>query len=137
MKRYVRSSLMPKQSKKVYVQSVKATDYTNRYNKVVDGQKFSVYTKYEDSPENFQCQISEIHPYDDADYAWCKKDSPNSATVYKNGKKYGYIEVRDWDEYEESEPSPSDDKYIKEITDYICRQLRVINKDVKPVIVHN
>lgn len=117
MKRYIRSS-----------------QYTSRYNKTVDGQKFSVYTIYEDHPENFQCQVSEIHPYDLAEYAWAKKDSPSSATVYKNGKKIGYIEVRDWDEYEENENNPSSEKYIKEITDYICKQLRSYNQNVKPQI---
>lgn len=108
--------------------------YTSRWNKVVDGQKFSVYTMNEDYPANFQCQITEIHPYDLAEYAWAKKDSPATATVYKNGKKLGYIEVRDWDEYEENEDNPSPEKYIKEITDYICKELRSYNRKVEPKI---
>jgi len=133
MKRYVRSS---NTQNKYTIQSSAVNPYTDRYNINVDGQKFTVYTAYGDDPENIQFQISEVHPYDDAKYAWAKKDRPVGATVYKDGKRYGFIELRDVEEYFESEPNPSPEEYIKEIIEYTCKELRNINRNVKPVMVH-
>ena len=123
---------------KRYIKSSKITDdYTDHYNVKYDWVKFSVYTKYADDPEMFQCQITELHPYDDAEYAWVKKDSPTDATVYKNGKPYGHIEVREWDEEAEQEYKGNIQKFINEMVKHLCYELRKFNRDVKPVIVNN
>lgn len=123
MKRYLRSS-------KVVEASVDQT-YTDRFNFRRGNQKFSIYTKYADDPEKFQCQITEIHPYDLAEYYWIKKDQPAIAKVIDpRGRVAGYIEVREYDEddYEDS------NEYINDILDYMCTELRGYNKNIKPVI---
>ena len=133
MKRLIRS--LTSQLKSTIQSSVTAK-YTDHYTINVDGQKFSVYTVYGDDPEKIQFQITEIHPYDDAEYSWAKKDRPTGATVYKQGKRYGFIEVRDVEEYFEDEPDARPEDYIKEIIKYTCRELHKLNKDVEPKIIH-
>lgn len=122
---------------KRYIRSSRATDYTDHYTLRKDGVKFSVYTKYVDDPDNFQCQISEIHPYDDADYAFVYKNSPADATVYKNGKPYGHIEVREWDDEAVEEYRGNTDKFVRDIINYLCTELRKFNRDVEPRMIHN
>lgn len=136
MKRYIRSS-NPIKKRSDYVNCSSTNDYTDHYNVKYDNVKFSVYTKYGDDPEKFQCQISELHPYDDASYAWVKKNSPIDAIVYKNGKPYGHIEVRDWDDDAEQEYRGNTTKFISDMVQHLCQELRKFNKDVKPEMVHN
>ena len=117
MKRYIRSSV--------------TNSYTDHFNYNYKGlYNFSIYSKYDNDPEKFQCQITEIHPYDLAEYAWIKKDQPASASVIKNGKRIGYIELAEWDEdwYED------EDEYIRDIIDYMCDQLIAWNAKVEPII---
>ncbi len=95
-------------------------------------RRFSVYTKFEDDPDYFQCQVSEIHPYDLAEYAWAEKDSPCGATVYKAGKKIGIINLPEYDpdNYEECY------EYLDDIIDRIAVKLIWYNKGVEPRIDH-
>jgi len=130
MKRYIKSSSLQKKST---IQSSTDTTYTDRFNYRLGGtSRFSVYTKYADDPERFQCQISEIHPYDLAEYYWIKKDQPASAKVIKNGKVAGRIELREYDEddYEDS------NEYIRDIVEYMCRELMSYNSKIEPRIDH-
>ena len=94
--------------------------------------KFSVYDKYEEDPMNYQCQVSEIHPYDLADYAWARKDSPSSAVIIKSGRIIKTIPVPEYDEdiYEH------DWEYFQEVTETIFDALIDENKNVKPMIDH-
>ena len=122
---------------KRYIRSSRTNDYTDHYTLTREGVKFSIYTKYADDPEMFQCQISELHPYDDADYAWVKKDSSADATVYKKGRPYGHIEIREWDEDAEDEYNGNSDRFIRDSINYLCGELRSFNRNVKPEMVHN
>ena len=116
MKRLIRASI--------------TNDYTNRFKYSVNGQKFIIYSKYNDDPENFQCQITEIHPYDLAEYYWVKKDSPAAAKVIKQGKITGYIDIDEYDEDRYSDPQD----YIDSIIDYMCTMLYSYNRDIEPII---
>ena len=131
MKKFIKSSRNLSRRKII---AASANDYTGRFTYNRGGQKFIVYTKYENDPYSFQCQITEVHPYDDGEYFWVKKDAPASATVYTDaGKRYGYIEV---DEYDE-EFYESPEEYIDAIVDYMCSELRNYNRNVEPRIIHN
>lgn len=130
MKRLIRSS--QKISKKL-IKASATNDYTDRFSYNRGGQKFTVYSKYSDDPYNFQCQITEVHPYDDADYYWVKKDGPASARLIKKGKTVGYIDIDEYDEdyYEDA------NEYIRDIIDYMCVELMHHNSSIEPKMVHN
>lgn len=132
MKRLIRSS---KELKNNSIKASATKDYTNHFTYNRSGQQFSIYSKYNDDPYNFQCQITEIHPYDDADYYWVKKDGPASASVIYEGtgKKVGYIDVDEYDEDYYDTP----EEYIDAIIDYMCVELRNYNRNINPKIVHN
>ena len=124
MKRYVRSS-----------KAVKAAmePYDNRFTYNRGGQNFSIYAFNTYDPDSFKCQISEIHPYNDADYAWGEKDRPNSASIYQAGKRIKRIQVPEWD----ADRYEDENEYYDEVIDRICVTLRNINKGVEPRMVHN
>lgn len=111
-------------------------DYTDSWVERVDNYRYSIRSKYTDDPYNFQCYITEIHPYDDADYCWIRKDMPNSASVYKNGRKIDTIPLADWDDYEEEYEGDAQD-FIHNMVVVLCEELRECNRDIKPVMVHN
>lgn len=91
------------------------------------------YNDYGENPEYFECQVSEIHPYDDAEYAWARKDSPTSASVFKGGKLIDTVNLPEWDEdsYEDAT------EYVNEIIDILCTEIGDINSNVEPRIIHN
>lgn len=130
MKRLIRSS---QQINRKFIEASSTNDYTNHFTYNRGGTKFSIDSKYNDDPYNFQCQITEIHPYDDADYYWVKKDGPASASLIKGNKRVGYIDIDEYDEdyYETPE------EYIDAIVDYMCVELRNHNKNIKPEMVHD
>lgn len=130
MKRYIKSSNQSNSNKSVYVSA--STKYTDHDVYTHGRHKFSVYFKNSDDPANFECQVSEIHPYDLAEYAWAKKDAPASASIIKNRKVIDTIPVKEYDEdaYEE------DSEYINDVIDQICIELMRINDKVEPRIDH-
>lgn len=114
------------------IQASKAEDWERRVVYNHGPRRFIAYMRNEDDPANFQCQVSEIHPYDLAEYAWAEKDSPSSATVYKDGKKIGYIRLHDYD----PEDFEDDNDYLDYILDEIAVKLRDFNRNVKSRIDH-
>lgn len=132
MKRLIKSS----QKLASYRKSINASvdySYTDHYKFKRGAQQFSIYTKYADDPDRFQCQITELHPYDLADYYWIKKDQPAAAKVIDpKGHLVGRIELAEYDEdsYEDA------NEYIRDIIDYMCTELRGYNRNIKPRIDH-
>lgn len=124
MKKYVRSS-----------KAVKAASepYDNRFTYTRGNQKFAVYTFNEYDPDSFKCQVSELHAYDDADYAWGEKDRPNSVAIYQGGKRIKRIQVPEWD----ADMYETENEYYDEVIDRICVALRNINRGVEPRMMHN
>lgn len=113
-----------------------STQYTDYSTITVANQKFGVHSKHKDDPYNFQCSIQEIHPYDDAEYYWIKKDAPNSASVILNGKIQDYITLADWDDcYDEYEGESQE--FIEDIIVSLCEELMIINENIEPRMMHN
>lgn len=96
-------------------------------------QKFSVHYSKGIKEGQLKCQISEIHPYDDADYAWAAMDFNGKVTFYQNGRKVDSMQMYmyDADDYE------SADDYFSDILDTIAVELLNINKNVKPRMMYN
>ncbi len=129
MKRYIRSSQKLK-TLNIHKVITASTTYTDHWTYTRNNQKFHVKAKYIDEPEYFQCQISEIHPYDLAEYVWVKKDSPVDATFYQKGKNIGSISVPEWDEDDYEDAT----EYVNEVVDMLCVELRHMNKQIEPRI---
>lgn len=103
-------------------------------------QRFSVHINYDGPYEGaFAAQISEIHPYDDADYAWAKIGFNGQAQFIKNGKVIDKLQLAGFepDDYEEYYEGCSVDTYINDCLDTVAVALMDINRDVEPVMVHN
>lgn len=117
-----------------------SSEYDQYMTNTLDRQKFGVhYTKVYNGPDadpvdmcrKFKFQVSEIHPYDDAEYTWAKGE--NGIIKYiRNGKEVDrthYMTADDWEMDNE------------EWCDYIIRvameDLTELNKDVKPRMIHN
>ncbi len=113
MKRYIRSS----------------TQYPERTTTTVNGQRFSI--QYAPFARGIYAQISEIHPYDDAEYAWAKVDN-SIAYFYKDGKLLDKMHLADYDEDMDGDY----EVWWKDMIDSVAEELHNMNKDVKPVMVH-
>lgn len=118
MKRYVRSSIQP--------------DDWERTTYKLPGKNFSVRCKMNENDGSLLCRISEIHPYDLAEYAWITKDTPTTASIVKNGKRVKEVYLPDYDEdmYEDFY------EYVDTVIDILCKALKKYNADVKPRIDH-
>lgn len=134
MKKLIRSSVKPVKSRTKIASS--RDDYTYSYRVRLGNQEFRVYAKYLDDPDNFQCQITEIHPYDNANYYWIKKDSPASASIIQNGKRVGYEKVREYDDDAADEYNDEGERFNRDIVKYLCEVLRGYNKAVEAKIDH-
>lgn len=97
------------------------------------GNKYSIYLNNEDNLSELSMQISGLHPYDDAEYAWARVErfNPTVAQIIKNGKFLSSVKM---DEYNETEWE-NKDEYINEFIDRIIYELETVNKDVEPKIM--
>ena len=88
---------------------------------------------------SFAAQVTEIHPYDDADYAWAKIGFNGQAEFIKNGKVIDKMQLASYDpdDYEEYYENASVDAYINDMLDTVAVELLHINRNVKPIMVHN
>jgi hypothetical protein len=98
-------------------------------------QKFAIHQNNPADPNNWKATISEIHPYDDAEYLWARvgKRGTLSVEFIQNGKVIDTMQLHYYepDEYEHEE------EYYDEVTDAICLALLNFNKDVEPIMIHN
>ena len=77
-------------------------------------------TKYRINIDGDEIQISSSHPYDDAEYCWAKsKDNGYTFIIYRDGKQIEFFE------------SESED-----FSDILAEMDR-LDKDIKPIMVHN
>lgn len=97
------------------------------------GCSYSIYTDNEDDPSQLSMQISELHPYDDAVYAFARveKFKPNVAQIIKNGDFLASVKMPVYDEEDWESPL----EYVDEFIDKIIYQLHRVNKDVEPKIM--
>ena len=111
----------------------KVFDYDSRITYNRGRNKFSVYMKNSDDPENFQCTVSMIKPYDDADYGWARKWSPRTVDIIQKGKVMDQYTLPEYDEDNYETPT----EYIDEVLDTICTALLDWNRDIEPRMIHN
>ena len=80
--------------------------------------------------KEFKATVSEIHPYDDADYTWAQIE--NGIIKYiKNGKvidKSYYMTAEDWD--------LENNEWCDAVIDEAVYNLAELNKDVEPKMIH-
>ena len=116
--------------------------YTERKEIRSGNTRFSVrYNAIEVSPDanpmdiwrQFCGQVTEIHPYDEAEYTWARiGHRPGVIEYIRNGKvitKSYYMTAEDWD-LDTSE-------WLQTVIDIAIENLLDINKDVEPRMVHN
>lgn len=124
---------------------IKATRYTNSMIYTRNGVRFSVDMN-DCSEDNPICKfaVSEIHPYDDADYVYAICNG-SQITYYRPLRKNDFIrnaphtEVVDRETLFDYDPEDWEDynEYIREIIDETCVNLLGYNKTVEPIIIHN
>lgn len=95
-------------------------------------QKFSVYVKDPDSVD-FEAMISEIHPYDDADYVWAYIKYNKQVEFLKGNRIVDKMQMNYFDE----EDYESLQEYQNEVIDSVMVELLDMNRNVKPIMVHN
>lgn len=88
---------------------------------------------------SFAASISEIHPYDDAEYTWAKIGFNGQTIFYRNGKVVDKMQLASYepDDYEEYYEGAAVDTYINDCLDTVATELLQMNRDVKPIMVHN
>ena len=125
-----------------------ASDFDESNTYEYGGQKYMIHDTESSDPllPGYKIlQISEIHPYDDADYAWAiydAADNPNYACIVRNGKTEDRIAISPWADNEEYYEEYYDadsalDQYRDEVIIQLVYALRESNEDVKPRTIHD
>lgn len=122
MKKLIRSSTTVQAAKK----------YDEYLNYTRGRTKFRIHISRNHEPD-FEAQISEIHPYDEAEYAWAQIDANKLVKFFKEGKLIDKVQMH----YYEDEDHEDVDEYIDDIIDQVCVGLRDINVGVEPRMMHN
>jgi len=114
---------------------IKANSEYSDYMTIQHGrQKFSVHINYDGPYEgSFAAQVSEIHPYDDADYAWARIKHNGQVEFIKGGKIMDKMQLPSYDEADYEDIS----EYYNDMLDSVAVELMDINKAVKPRMIHN
>lgn len=96
------------------------------------GGRYAVRGEY--NPENglVYASLSKLAPYDDAEYVWAKIKGLNVDFI-QDGKIIDHMPLWSYepDDYEDVE------EYVNQILDQVVVELKNMNKDIKPVMVHN
>ena len=121
---------------KRYIKSV-SSPYENTYS-FEHGPNKKFLAQWNDSDNIIRNgQVTAIHPYDDAEYAWAKIDGPK-VTFIKDGKVLDHMTIADYDEdWWDDGNGGGYDAYISDVFDTIAVELLNFNRDVKPIMVHN
>ena len=82
---------------------------------------------------NWSAQLTRISPYDDAEYVWAKIDPNKQVKFIKDGR---IIDKMQMDQYDEDN-FETFDEYVDYVLDSVVTELINMNKDIKPVMVHN
>lgn len=120
---------------------IKSNTDLNLYNTFKLGNKrFSVHSNDIDNGptadpmsmlRQFKAQVSEIHPYDDADYAWA--DLSKGVVDYYRSNKHidkSYYGTSDDMDVENEE-------WCEAVLYAVAENLADLNRDVEPLIIHN
>lgn len=117
-----------------------STEYTEYINIQHGNKKFGVHINTDGPYEgSFAAQISEIHPYDDAEYAWAKINFNGQVIFYQNGKVIDKMQLASYEpeDYEDYYENASVNEYINDCLDTVAVELLNMNRNVEPIMVHN
>ena len=114
----------------------------NADNKVpFHNRKYDINIKVVDEKHGFfRGQIIKIAPYDDAEYVWAKIESNGLVKFIKDGKVIDRMQLNT---YEYVDPDDyrmlydSVDEYIDICVDSVIDELDAMNRNIKPIMVHN
>lgn len=95
-------------------------------------QKFSVSYSDPAASGDMFAQITQLHPYDDADYAWAKIEGPQVRFI-RDGKTIDRMTLPAYEE----EDWESIDEFIDDTIDSICVELMNLDKDTEPRMMYN
>lgn len=113
---------------------VRASQYNSYFTIQHGHKKFSVHINTDGPyPGSFAAQVSEIHPYDDANYAWAKVDFNGQVKFIQDGK---IIDKMQLPTYEEDDYESITD-YADDMLDSVAVELSNINKSVDPRMIYN
>lgn len=98
-------------------------------------QKYSIYENNPDNVIDYKAQITEIHPYDEAEYAWARIGYRGAMSVefIRDGEVIDKMQLH----YYEPDDYESEDEYLDDVIDQVCVELRAINKGIEPKMIHN
>ena len=85
--------------------------------------------------DTFQATVSEIHPYDDAEYTWAQigEHQPLQVKYIRDGKVVNTDYLPDYD----GESYETEDEYLDTILDIVAVKLLDLNKDVEPRMMYD
>ena len=118
---------------KRYIKADNASEYTSYITVNHGRQEFGVHINTDGPyPGSFKASMTEIHPYDDGDYAWAKIEFNGLTKFIRNGKVIDKMQLPCYeeDDYEYI------GEYLDEMLDSVAVELKNINKDVKSRMVH-
>lgn len=124
---------------------ITAARYYDSYKSINrDGHKFSVHFNNIkiDSPHDMigppDFQVSELHPYDDGEYAWARTsdDSATYVEFIKGGKLYDGMSLPPFDPDEYEDYKTGFEKYTNDMILMVIDELKDMNKTVKPRMVN-
>lgn len=111
-----------------------STDYNATYKVRYRSQNYLVHytiADYDDLFHTYSAQVTEIHPYDDAEYWWAKIDTGTIEYIYRGKVKDSEYYLTPEDEDVE------DDEYCDVISDRAIKKLYELNKDITPRMIHS
>ena len=117
-----------------------STGYANEITETHAGVKYSIKTtEVDNSPEadpfklfqDFKGQVSEIHPYDDADYAWATF-ATGVVKYYRGSKLVDKSYYGDANDFE-----AETNEWCQLVVDNVIDNLQDLNKNVKSIMIHN
>lgn len=122
--------------KRIIKQSSRFTEHYT-YRRGGNPFAYGVRSNGAEDPEKYMAQITEHHPYSDADYVWARigYKEPMSVEYIQDGKVIEYEpghrkEFRfDWKDFYED-----GDEYIRDAIERVCDELRDYNKNIESVI---
>ena len=98
--------------------------------------EYSIHDNGSTNPENYKAQITEHHPYSEAEYVWARigYKEPMSVEYVQDDKVIQYeqgdsVDGPWWEDF-----YANGEEYIAAIKRNVCYDLRHYNKDIKAVI---
>lgn len=113
---------------------ISSLEYDRSFTYNYAGQNYRVYVKFENDPDSFQFQVSEIHPYDLADYAWAVKRSPSTLEIISEGVVIDHIHLPEWGYDVDEDDYENIAEYEDDLIDRACSALQNANRNVRPMI---